>query len=161
MASMAEHHRKESSKTGRFRTGNAGRPKGARGKRSRETLKEIAALGYEKPSISLLKIAHDKNTPPSVAVTALSAAAPYVEAKFAPTAAPRLNSTPISLTPPTTAAEVREQVSMLVSRAAAGELALDVALDLVSMLKTYLIALVGGDLEAKLALIESMGSQPT
>jgi hypothetical protein len=76
MASEAEGHRKQSSNTGRFPAGNAGRPKGARGKRSRETLKEIAALGYEKPSISLLKIAHDKNTPPPLAVTALTAAAP-------------------------------------------------------------------------------------
>jgi hypothetical protein len=65
------------------------------------------------------------------------------------------------LTPPATAAQVQEQIGILVSKAAAGELALDVALDLVSMLKTYLIALVGGDLEAKLALIESVGSQPT
>jgi hypothetical protein len=153
--------RKQSSKTGRFLAGNAGRPKGARGKRSRETLKEIAALGYEKPSISLLKIAHDKNTPPSVAVTALSAAAPYVEAKFAPTPPPRVNPTPISLTPPNTAGQVQEQIGMLVSKAAAGELALDVALDLVSMLKTYLLALAGGELEAKLTLIESVGSQPT
>jgi hypothetical protein len=50
---------------------------------------------------------------------------------------------------------------VLLSKAASGELALDVALDLASILKTYLIALVGGDLEAKLALIEGAGSRPT
>jgi hypothetical protein len=106
-------------------------------------------------------LAGNAGRPKGARVTALSAAAPYVEAKFAPTPPPRVNPTPISLTPPNTAAQVQEQIGMLVSKAAAGELALDVALDLVSMLKTYLLALAGGELEAKLALIESVGSQPT
>jgi hypothetical protein len=123
-------------------------------------VKELAALGYDKPSTTLLKIAHDKTTTPSLRVAALSAAAPYVEAKFSPTPAPRFNPTPITLTPPTTAVEAQARIGILMSKAAAGEVALDVAESLVGILKVYLLAMAGSELEAKLALIEGAGSLP-
>jgi hypothetical protein len=106
------------------------------------------------------KIAHDKTTTPSLRVAALSAAAPYVEAKFSRTPAPRFNPTPITLTPPTTAVEAQARIGILMSKAAAGEIALDVAESLVSILKVYLLEMAGSELEAKLALIEGVGSLP-
>ncbi len=133
----------------------AGRKPGIPNKRSRELADRLAAAGKD-PLELLASIVAGEGTPSpdlGLRAQAATALAPYLHPKLSPRPVPLYVETPLGLAPPTTAAEAAQQIAIIATKAANGELDLDQSKTLIANLQAFTTAIASGELEDEVAAL--------
>ena len=133
-----------------FRPGKSGnpngRPAGARGKRTKEIIKEIQKLGHKDCLMRLSEIVNNE-TDTSLAISASTALAPYMHGKMGTLPAPRFVDDPIEVPDFQSIDQAEDFLAFIAQRAGKGELELQSANDISNLVRNWI--------EAKLAHVST------
>jgi hypothetical protein len=138
-----------------FKPGHSGNPRGRPPRGALTKLKlheqaERAAQGELDSLVVLSRVASSDEVDLPLRVTAAGLLAPYQHARVTK----RKISKPIDLPESTTVEMATAAIAKIASLAAAGELALDEANDLINHQKAFIESKVGSDLEAQVAILK-------
>ena len=139
---------------GRFVKGKSGgRKPGTRNKRSLAIAEEIRKRKVD-PLIYLSDLLADEATEKPLRVTCASTLLPYLHPRLKEQPARRVVS-PVLISPPRSASEAADAISMIAAKAAAGGIDLNDAADLTKLLESYVRAYASSDLEALVAKVRA------
>jgi hypothetical protein len=137
-------------KTGRFQKGHAGgRIKGSTNKISVAAAKANAESG-ESPVEYLTNVYRDPEADRNQRISAAAALCPYLVPRLKPV---RRVSDPVVIAPPQNASEAASAMAFVAARAAAGQMDLTDASDVVKLLESYVRAFAASDLEMIVAKV--------
>jgi hypothetical protein len=134
-----------------FKPGQSGNPNGRTpGRPNAKTRAILKKLDGKANSLELLgELVASSEAPLALRVHAAIGLAPYQHPK-----APRLLRKAIRLPEPTTIADATANIARIASSAAARKIGLDEAADLANLQRAFIEALVGTELEQRIAMIE-------